>query len=220
MTIETFKENGFTVKIGYDEDAYSPRSDGYNAANLVLWGRNYDFPNDAGIDLDAFSGWDEVAKELSENYDALVVSPVWVYEHSGIALKAGEARTYPFDDPWDSAQAGVAYVTRQTWSECQGTAWTGSDEDVATAHRLIQGDVETYSKYVNGEVYYYSIQDFDGEVVDACGGFYGYEDVESEAKGAANELEHQVKCNGTLNRTTGLVEHTETCALHGGDENQ
>lgn len=218
MALDTQEINGFRVEIDQDQDPMSPRDDDSPGARLVMWGKNYDFPNDAGIDIGSYYGWAAIEQMLQERDDVLVTAPIWVYDHSGIAFKTGE-RTYPFDDRWDSAQCGVAYVDRKTWADCMGTEWTGSDEQRQQALKLIAGDVETYGQYVNGEVYGYTVTDpADGEVVDSCWGFYGWDYVVAEATAAAENAVRQVKCSGELNRLTGQVEHGKACELCGCEQ--
>lgn len=211
MMIEKREVNGFTVEFHYDEDAESPRS-WTHGCELVLSHRRYDLPNDAGIRFDDFAGWGEVAAHLKEHEGALVVMPVYAYEHSGIALRAADAD--PFHDPWDSGVLGLAYVTPKNWEETQGGVFSGSDGDIEQAKRLIKSEVDVYGMYLNGECYWYAIKDFDGEVVDSCGGYIGFDDVEKEAVRLAKELEHEPKCTGTLNRASSQVEHTRECPIH------
>lgn len=216
MKLDTSTINGWQVEIHTDEDPSSPR-DWTHGCELVLSMRNYDLPNEAQIDFADFESWTGIVEWLRDRKDALYVENVWGYSHSGISFKAGP-RTYPYDDQWDSGLAGVAYVTLANWQETQGPdrKWTGSEEDQATASALIKGDVETYSQYVNGDVYGYVITDpVDGELQDSCWGFYGYEDVESAARDAIDGLTHEPKCNGSLNRRTGKIEHGENgCPVH------
>jgi len=213
--ISTSEVNGFTVEIFPDEDASSPRDDDSPGCGLVMAARSWDFPNDAGVNFDDFGGWAEIAEHLTTAEGALVVAPVYMIDHSGIALRAG--RDFSDCDPgdWDSGQAGLAYVTPQIWADTQGQPWTGSEADREQAYRLITGDVETYGQYVNGEVYGYTITDpIDGEEVEACWGIYGYSEAEDEAKQVAESLTHEPKCTGTLNHRSGQVEHAGACPLH------
>jgi hypothetical protein len=182
--IESYSREGHTVTIHVDYDVESPHDQADPAAMLVLHGgRNYTFPNDAGIDFGEFEGWSAVADELAKRHGALMLTPVYVYDHSGIALKAG-ARTYPFDCPWDSAQVGFAYITQETYKAVVGKRYVGRPSQYKRAAELIEAEVRLYGQYVNGECYAYSIEDADGEFVDSCGGYIGYEAVTE----AANEV--------------------------------
>ncbi len=262
--VESYQRNGFTVTIWYDEDGESPRGEQeYAVSGLVMWGRNYNFPNDAGINLDDFHGWGEIAERLLKPYavtdgdDAdtvvarfateqegsehitglwgsddddrysvnadpveggpvLLVLPVWVYEHSSISFSAG-SRGWPFDDRWDSAQAGVAYMTAAHWANLMGVdvPWTGSEEQLARATEVLRQEVTTYGQYVNGECYGFTVTDWDGEDVEGpCGGFIGDDGLREEANMAADYAKHTVKCTGWLNRASGEIEHDKPCPVH------
>jgi hypothetical protein len=204
--------NGWTVEIHYDTDPGSPR-EWTHGCELVLSHRNYNLPNDAGVDFDAFGGWGDVAEHLKSAEGALMVLPVHGYDHGGLVLRAG-SRAGQFGDPWDSGVAGLAYVTPQNWKDTQGTTWTGGEADQEQARKLIESDVDTYTQYLNGEVYGYTITDSDGEEVDSCWGYYGLDYVTSEAAAIAAGMEHEPKCTGTLNRRTGQLEHTGACPFH------
>lgn len=215
MSLDKFQENGFTVEIDYDPDASNPRDD-IHGCELVMSHRRYNWPNDAGINFDDFDGWAEIDRELRENHGALYLETVYAYDHSGVTFKVGE-RTGQFADQWDSGIAGLAYITRENWQETQGTPWTGSEADLAQAHNLIVAEVEVYGQWANGETYGFTITDEYGDEVDTCGGYIGMDSVEEAAKASANSLEHETKCNGTLNRATGEIDHTGRCPLHSDD---
>ena len=51
---------------------------------------------------------------------------------------------------------------------------------MASVKSCLKGEVETYSQYLNGEVYCYFIKDDSGDIVDSCGGFYSEEEAQSE----------------------------------------
>ncbi len=169
-------------------------------------------------------------KPLPENKDgygidsdghqpALLVLPVYGYIHSVVALRAGD-RPGQFADPWDSGVAGVAYVTPKIWEYLSATPWTGSEEDIARATQAIASHVSDYGHYLNGDVYCYLVEDWDGEYIDSRGGFYDFDECEQAAAEAANDSEHERKCTGTLERTSGTIAHEGDCPVHGpGDGN-
>jgi len=185
QSLDTFEHNGLTVTIEIDHDVENPH-DECPGAKLVMWGgRNYTFPNDVSIDFGAHEGWSAVADEQAKRWNAIMVTPVWVYDHSGVALKAG-ARTYPFDDKWDSAQVGFAYITQETYQACTGKRYVGRPAQYAKAQKLIETEVSVYGQWVNGECYGFVITDEHGYTVDSCGGFIGMDSVIEAAKYAAD----------------------------------
>jgi hypothetical protein len=214
-TVDTATVNGWQIEIVYDEDgaANNPR-DWCHGTDLALTHRRYDLPDDSGY-AGNYDDLAELEAALREDHDALYVETVYGYDHSAFVLKARE-RTGQFADRWDSGIAGLAYVTRANWADTQGTEWTGSEDDIKRASELIKSDIDTYNSWANGEVYGYIITDpVDGETIDSCWGFVGESDYAmEEAKSVAESADHVTKCNGTLNRVTGEVDHAGDCPLH------
>jgi hypothetical protein len=206
--IEAREVNGFRVEFYHDPDTESPR-DMTHGCEMVLSHRKYDLPNDAGLDLDDFGGWGEVGEALEKD-GALLVLPVYMMDHSEVSLSVAD-----YGDPWDSGQLGLAYVTPQNWADTQGTKWTGDQSQVEQAQRLIADEVQIYGQYLNGECFGFRVLDFDGEELDSCWGFIGFDTVEEAAGESARDLERKPKCTGTLNRRTGEVEHSGHCPVHG-----
>jgi hypothetical protein len=168
-----------TVKVEIDShDAESPR-EWSNLGRLACSHRRYklgDSSNRLGFDMKNLvaccEGWEEVEEHLIENYDAQVILPVFMYDHSGIALACS-----PFGCRWDSGQVGFIYVTNADLAEeFRGRAWT--EEEV---RMQLTEEVRIYSSYVNGDVYGYVIEDERGERLDSCWGFIG-------------EAEYAMKC--------------------------
>ncbi len=130
---------------------------------------------------------------------ARVVIPLFVYEHSGITMRAGapvktltredvrsSGRFMGDDAGWDTSFVGFIFDTPETLKETMGDKAT--DEEIIKA---LEGEVEEYASYLEGEVYYYSIEDEDGEHLDSCGGFVGDEKYALE-EGKAS-LKHYVE---------------------------
>jgi hypothetical protein len=114
-----------------------------------------------------------------------VILPVYMYDHSGLVLQ-----TAPFSDPWDSGQVGYIACSlskaRETYmlpTADWDTRLTG--EPLRLRERVtktLQAEVEVYSQYLGGDVWYYVCEEYEqceacdrGEwqTVDSCGGFYG-----------------------------------------------
>lgn len=93
--------------------------------------------------------------------------PVYAYVHSGVALS-----TAPFNDPWDSWRSGFVY-----------------SEDAGVTDDMLREYVETYNKYLAGDVWGFVVEEAveligqqeDGTTVerkqwvelDSCWGFLG-----------------------------------------------
>ncbi len=103
-----------------------------------------------------------------------------MYEHSGIALSTGG-----FSCPWDSGQIGYVHVSRdRVLKEYSTKRITAKIRAQVLA--LLKSEIKEYGSYVNGECYGYVIEDVDGEQIDSCWGYIGYEYVQQEARSQAD----------------------------------
>lgn len=117
-------------------------------------------------------------------YDSgkLLVLPLYLYDHGGITM-----RTTSFNDPWDSGQVGFIYVktddVKQEWGWKRLTKQRR--EHIET---ILKGEVEEYDAYLTGDVWYWVIEDTDGDYFDSCGGYYGYDYAKQEAEAALSTI--------------------------------
>ena len=63
--------------------------------------------------------------------------------------------------------------------------------------------METYSQYLEGDVYCFTVEDADGETVESCGGFYGMESAKDEVNSQIDWLVKDRQQN--LKNTEALV---------------
>lgn len=97
--------------------------------------------------------------------------PLYLYDHSGLRMS-----TKPFGCPWDSGLVGMIYMPAETLEkEFEG--------DMSRALDCLRAEVDTYDKYLSGDVWYVLIKDEDDEIVDSLSQIYGREAAEEEAKG-------------------------------------
>lgn len=120
---------------------------------------------------------------LEENY---VFENLYLYDHSGLTMNTGG-----FSCPWDSGQVGIIYVSKKdVIKECGN--WTA--ESIEQARRILVGEVETYSQYLEGDVWGYEIvqkNEHDTEDhIDSCWGFYGFDFCKEEAMRVAGKYEY------------------------------
>ena len=94
-----------------------------------------------------------------------VILPLYLYDHSGITMN-----TSGFSCGWDSGQVGFIYAPLE------------DDDDIEQVESNLRSEVQTYDQFLTGDVWGYVIEDEDGEHVDSCWGFFGYDYCEQEGK--------------------------------------
>ena len=117
--------------------------------------------------------------------------PLWLYDHSGISISTGRQCS------WDSSFVGLIFVEKDFYL---AQMCLKDEEDwKAKAKETLEGEVETYSDFLEGNAYGWTLYeptivirqsmdgkelsrtiDEEGEMVDSMGGFYDptLEDVE------------------------------------------
>jgi len=182
----TYEKDGYTVKVFADEDASTadPR-DADNFCTLVFFGKSRGLGDDHGYDSGDYSGWSELTAAVEANVPGGIVKPVYRFEHSGIALSTSD-RMFRACDPqgWDWSQIGFAVVTAEE-IRANYLRKRISRKLREQAEGLVDAEVEEYSKFLNGEVYYFEVEDPEGnevEIEDGVNyGFVGMETVTQEA---------------------------------------
>lgn len=182
-SIEEFEHAGLNVEIGMEEDvsSFNPRHDD-NLGVMVCGHTRYTL-GDEQITSERFTGWSQIERYLGIIEKAVCILPLGLIDHSGIAMFVGSGAHMCDPGGWDSGQVGFIYTTRERVLE-----WSCGDPEWQTPERIeaaLRSEVETYSAYLEGEVYYFSIQDADGAVLESCGGFVGDQDG---CKNAAKEV--------------------------------
>jgi hypothetical protein len=189
---EVIEKDGKRLEIHHDDTPMNPRKDFDNLGKMVCFHDRRHAPNEMDINFDEFRSWNEVAEELRRR-GARIVLDIWAYEHGGMALSTGE-RTGQFADRWDSAQFGLIVAMEEeliksygeNWKEYEfsftdkaGTKLKGKEGII----RILDGEVETYNQWAEGDVYGYIIKkvltckecghEIEDEDEDSCWGFFG-----------------------------------------------
>ena len=157
----TVSDSGYTLQVYRDEYAENPRK-WDNLGRMVSWHRHYNL----GDKHDYDSPQDFYESEEYKN--ALVILPVYLYDHSGITISNSD-----FGDRWDSGQIGYIFVTKEKAQEEYGSEITEQKKELIR-ERLIS-ETETYANYLQGDCYGFKIMDAGGEEIDSCNGFFGSE---------------------------------------------
>jgi hypothetical protein len=136
-------------------------------------GRIHDrYKNQYGIGLkdnmQSLTSWYSEQREKEFDKTGAVIVSIYMYSHSGIRLS-----TSTFNDRWDSGQLGYIYATKEEIDKVFG----GDKEKAA---ECLKGTIDTWDQYVSGDVWYVSIENEDGEIIESCGGYYGRKYAEEE----------------------------------------
>ena len=79
-----------------------------NLGTMVCFHNRYTFGDETELKSSDFSSWEELENYLYKSEDALIVIPVFLYEHSGLYIN-----TTGFSCPWDSGQIGFIYTSKE-----------------------------------------------------------------------------------------------------------
>lgn len=177
----------------------------YNRSDCVweLWTSYYMFPlegaKDAKFQLYSEQSeldWlvDDVIEALSnediwyllERHANIVALPLYLYEHSGIAMS-----TTSFNDRWDSGQIGWIYTDKETVLS-HGSKIQSSKGNLIKiternwkegAYQNLKEEIKIYDMYLQGQVYGIVIEKYDSDLkefdeINSCWGFYddGYDE--------------------------------------------
>ena len=154
------------LKVVHDSSPESPRS-WDNLGTMICFHNRYDLGDNHNYNSDDYSGWEEMKQAIIKEENPAVILPLYMYDHSGISIS-----TSPFSCRWDSGQIGFILVSKKkALEEFGGKIVTAKLKE--RLEKILEGEVETYTQYVEGEVYGFVIEDEDGEHIDSCYGFYG-----------------------------------------------
>ena len=186
MAIETIEYKGYSIDVHQDDNPESPR-EWDNLGIMVCFHNHYDLGDKHNLDI-------EELLEIVKRND-IIALPLYLYDHSGIWMSTN--RNYPFNCPWDSGQVGYIYVDKATIRKeygCQRITKAIRNKAI----NVLVSEVETYSKYISGEVYGYTIDNPEGNPLDGCWGFYDTDYMITEAKGIID--------NDLIQRTLDIAE--------------
>ncbi|MHB9130373.1 MAG: hypothetical protein ACYDBB_04680 [Armatimonadota bacterium] len=138
-----------------------------NLGTMVCWHRRY-----ALGDPHDYHDPQEFTTQLHAGN--AIILPLFLFDHSGLTMRTDSARFHACDPAgWDWGQVGYIYTMKVDVRKAYGVKHITRRLN-ACIQQVLQDEVETYSQYLHGEVYGFTLTDrLTGEVVDACWGFYG-----------------------------------------------
>jgi len=113
-----------------------------------------------------FGGWKEFDEFLYKEKEAVIVLPVFMYDHSGITVSTSE-----FRDPFDSGRLGTIWVSREKVLKEYRLKRNITAKVKEKVRAVLQSEIQTYDDFVTGRCWYYVLE-VNGEETDSCGGIY------------------------------------------------
>lgn len=173
--VKTIEYNGKTIEIRLDDDPQNPRQDFDPFGKMICFHKRYRLGDEHDYRPEDYSGWDEMEAAIRKQEDVAVILPLYMYEHSGYTI-----RTTPFDCKWDSGQLGFIFISKaKARQEMMVKRLTA--KVLEQVRKNLVSEVKTYDDYLTGSVYGYVVKNANGEEVDSCWGFYGYEETQDDS---------------------------------------
>ena len=181
--IETTRKGDYILEIFQDDSYDSPRT-WDPLGTMVCFHRRYILGDKHDYNKDDYSSWAELKETLMESYDAKVILPLYLYDHSGITMN-----TTGFSCGWDSGQVGWIFAPEDRIKK-EYNVDVITDDILEKVTNVLKGEVETYDQYLTGDVYGYRVSKVEvcdkgcehEEELDSCWGFYGMDSVEEEGE--------------------------------------
>jgi len=185
---ETTRYRNHFIKIFQDEDPMDPREFCSSLGVKVFHHRHYTLGDtDHGIYFKNYQSWHEVERAIRRKFKGTVLlMPVYLFDHSGITITVDVERFRQADPQgWDWGQIGYIFTTRARIREWYQKKLI-SKKTMAKAEKHLLHEIEEYDQYLRGDVYGYTIEDKNGNVIDSCGNYYGEEYIMHDAKSAVD----------------------------------
>lgn len=200
-TLEIPTKRALNITIQLDNDCENPLN--WNDSIKVAYTSNrYILGNEEVNDLsehimDLLEYGDEYRNRMYDKYGDLkelfnillerlnkkgyVALPVYAYIHSGVTVA-----TTPFSCGWDSGLSGFTYTKRTDYIKDFGL--TKKNVKNSAIENYLKSNLETFDTWLQGEVYYFAIEDAEtDDLLDSCGGFYGTD----YANGMVEHINHE-----------------------------
>lgn len=189
--IKTEKMGNLTIKIFQDESPESPR-EWDNLGKMLCFHRKCELGDKKEGDFK-----DSAFVKSLASQKGVISLPIFMMDHSGLTLSTDPKVFQAIDSQsWDWGMLGFILVEpekiRNEYS-CKRITKT-IREKVLTC---LQGEVETYNQFLQGDVYGFLIEDENGNHLDSCWGFYGLDYCLEEAKGNAKHIAESLIGSGS-----------------------
>lgn len=193
ITTEEYK--GHRIEIWPDENAESPRTEQSNLGVMACFHPRYNLGDKTNLKDTNFAGWDDMAGWLKKEGGAVIVLPLFLYDHSGLRMKVGSFQGHlpQGHAEFDSGQVGFIYATREAILKTYEVKRI-TKALLKKAEEALSAEVKVYDQYLSGDVYGFRVfapakppckecgHKPEPEEVESCWGFYGQEEAMKDAK--------------------------------------
>lgn len=185
--IKTREYRGYTINIYQDDMAETPRERD-NLGIMICFHKKYDLGDKHDYKTSDFSGWEELKEQIIKDHNPLIILPLYLYDHSGIAIKT---YIHGCHAQWDCGQVGYIFVSKEKIKQ-EWKVKTISAKLKKNIEKNLLAEVETYNDYLQGNIYGYNIE-YEGENIDSCSGYYGDYDTSGLLTDAQQTIDYHIK---------------------------
>ena len=175
LTVIKTKEGYEAKYLTKDEDPQSPR-EWDNFGTMYCYHRRYTLGDTT--DIPKLNTTQELQKYLIEEKKAAVMLPLFLLDHSGITMRAGDNFSNVDPQGWDTSFVGYIYATKEKLKE------EGISKE--KARRILEAEVKTYDQFLTGDCYCIVKEEYDNKKTtlnyDIIGGYFGYKDAQEALK--------------------------------------
>ena len=163
----------YKLEIFDDLDPTNPREFD-NLGIMVCFHSRYILGDETNLKSSDFSSWEELESYLYKIEKALIVTPIFMYDHSGLSVN-----TTGFSCPWDSGQIGFIYASKERIRK-EYSCKRISKKIREQVREILCSEVDLYNDYLSGNVYSFTLTDKEkDEELDSSSGFYGTDCIEN-----------------------------------------
>lgn len=151
--IHSEEYKGYTINIFQDDNPMSPR-EWDNLGTMMCFHKEYELGDKHTLKSEDFAGWEEVKAYLINEMKAVIILPLYLYDHSGLRIKVGSFNGLLSQGhaEWDTMMVGFIYVTRSKILE-EYSAKRLTPAVRGKVVKVLEDEVDTYDQYLRGSVY-------------------------------------------------------------------
>lgn len=167
-----YRQEKYKIEVRQDTWCDSPRTWSNLGVIFVPNGCRY-CKNESDLDWDSVCEGNRKRDRKALEKLGYIAFPLTVYDHSGVSIYLGSPC-----DAWDSGQIGWYLVSKETVRKDYGCKRI-SPKLMANIEKIVEGEIETYSDWANGNCWEYTFfhNDEEEEGCSICGFIEDYEEM-------------------------------------------